>query len=133
MPNLSPEHEIISFLKAIEDGLVSLVPERDPQEVYAGNVCYAASNGWQITIFTDANEWDYIDNIRTSNGRTFDFDELDQMLMIRDYEPTEDIAWSRYGIPGYCLCRCNTCGARLEKPKEGRISPPFLCASCMNK
>jgi hypothetical protein len=51
------ENELMEFLRAIEGGTVVLRPEREPQDVYAGNVPYAASNGWRITIFNDANEW----------------------------------------------------------------------------
>jgi hypothetical protein len=67
MPSLS-EAEVMDFLKAVENGSVSLRPEYNPQDVYAGNVPYAASNGWHITIFNDVNEWDYIDEIQTSDG-----------------------------------------------------------------
>jgi len=130
MQNDSPEHELACFLWAIEDGSVSLRPEQDPQDVYAGDVKYAASNGWGIVIFNDANEWDYIDSITTSDGRTFAFDALNQMPAIRDYEPSAEIAWSRYGIPGYCIFRCTVCGTPIGKEKGGSLSPPFLCAGC---
>jgi hypothetical protein len=49
-----------------------------PQKVYAGNVPYQASNGWHITVFNDANEWDYVEEIRTQGGDTLDFDDLDK-------------------------------------------------------
>jgi len=44
------EVELSQFLKAVEDGSVSLTPEQEPQEVYAGNVSYIASNGWRMPI-----------------------------------------------------------------------------------
>ena len=44
------EAELSQFLKAIEDGSVSLTPEQEPQDVYAGNVSYIASNGWRMPI-----------------------------------------------------------------------------------
>ncbi len=68
------EIEALNFLKAIEDGLISLRSVQDPQEIYAGNVSYTASNGWLITIFNDANEWDYIDQIQSEDGRILNFD-----------------------------------------------------------
>jgi len=75
----SAEVELSQFLKAVEDGSVSLTPEQEPQDVYAGNVGYIASNGWRIVVYNDANEWDYIDSITTSDGRAFDCDALDEM------------------------------------------------------
>jgi hypothetical protein len=53
-------------------------PKVTPQKVYAGNVPYQASNGWHITVFNDANEWDYVEEIRTQGGDTLDFDDLDK-------------------------------------------------------
>jgi len=32
------EAELLQFLKAIEQGAISLRPENDPQDTYAGNV-----------------------------------------------------------------------------------------------
>ena len=129
----SAEVELSQFLKAIEDGSVSLTPEQEPQEVYAGNVNYIASNGWRIVIYNDANEWDYIDLITTSDGRIFKLDALDAMPTVDTYEPSEEIAWTRYGIPGYCRFRCKACGTRLTKPKGGKMHPPFLCPACQAK
>jgi hypothetical protein len=126
MPSLS-EAEVMQFLKAVEDGSITLRPEYDPQDIYAGNVPYTASNGWHITIFNDVNEWDYIDKIRTPDGRTLDFDAMEQMPLVNNYSPSDEIAWTRYGIPGYCQFRCKNCGTRLEY-ELSRL--PFLCPSC---
>src|SRR5579864_5008297 len=71
------EAELMDFLRAIEEGSVSLRPEFDPQDIYAGNVPYAASNGWHITIFNDCNEWDYVDRVKTADGRSLDFDTIE--------------------------------------------------------
>jgi hypothetical protein len=71
MPTTSAEIELRKFLKAVEDGSVSLIPEQEPQDVYAGNVSYLGSNGWRILVFNDANEWDYIDSITTRATRSF--------------------------------------------------------------
>jgi len=46
----SAEVELSQFLRSIEDGSVSLTPEQDPQDVYAANVGYSASNGWRIVV-----------------------------------------------------------------------------------
>ncbi len=96
------EAEVLAFLNKIESGEVTLTSKHEPQAVYAGHVTYHASNGWQIVIFNDCNEWDYIDSILTNDGRELDFDEIvDSMPQVYGYEPTNTVAWSAYGIPGY--------------------------------
>jgi hypothetical protein len=122
------EQEVAGF--AIEEGSVSLRPEHEPQDVYAGNVSYVASNGWRIVVYNDANEWDYIDNITTADERTFTYEELEQMSAVAKYQPSEEIAWSRYGIPGYCGFRCKKCGTRIKKEKGEKMAFPFLCNAC---
>jgi hypothetical protein len=125
------EVEVMQFLRTIEDGSVSLRAERDPQEVYAGEVSYVASNGWRITVFNDANEWDYIDHIQAADGRTLDFDGMQGMPTLMEYAPSDEIAWSRYGIPGYLKFRCARCGMELTiGPPFG---PPFLCPTCRDQ
>lgn len=93
------EKEIIVFLKEIESGKIKLIPEEDPFEVYSGNVKYRASNGWELIVFNDANTWDYIDSIKTSDGRFADFDTLDEMEMVRNYCPPLEISATAYKIP----------------------------------
>ncbi len=127
MPPIT-EEELLGFLKGIEDGTVLLQPEYGPQEVYAGDVSYRASNGWQITIFNDCNTWDYIDHVTTADGRSLDFDRIyDNMPKARDYMPSDEVAWRRYGIPGYCLFRCAKCGEFLSHDLR---QSPFLCKPC---
>jgi hypothetical protein len=82
--NLS-EKAIRDFLRAIERGDVTLRPEVDPQEVYAGTVAYQASNGWRIAVFNDANEWDYIEQIVAADGRSVDFADSDELPVLEDY------------------------------------------------
>src|SRR6185436_6820145 len=122
------EEKILSFLRAIEEGEISLKPELPPQEVYAGKVPYLASNGWRIIVFNDANEWDYIEKIVTPAGEEIDYDELENMPLLRNYSVTDELAWSRYGIPGYMKFRCVNC-SNLLKARKLRTSP-FLCETC---
>src|SRR5262245_61185316 len=89
MPNMISEDELLRFLSQVENGSVRLMPEDEPQAVYAGNVRYAASNGWTLVVFNDANEWDYIDSVEAADGRKLDFDALDAMPGVRLYTPTE--------------------------------------------
>lgn len=117
MPAIS-NTEIWEFLRAIESGSVVLTPdgEREPQEIYAANVAYSASNGWKIVVFNDANEWDYIDEIVTADGRRIVYDEIAVSFPdIDNYEPSEEISWSRYRIPGYMRFRCAVCDVQLKK------------------
>jgi len=122
------EAEALAFLRAIESGEIPLTPSENPQSVYAGNVHYTASNGWQITIFNDANEWDYIEEIKAPDGRKVAYDDMfHSMPALENYELSDETAWLRYGIPGYCIFRCTRCGEKL--PYEQRLDP-FLCSAC---
>src|ERR1051326_436714 len=76
MPSLT-EKELLQFLKTIEEGTISLRPESDPQDIYAGNVTYTATNDWRITISNDCNEWDYVDKAISADGRSVGFDSLE--------------------------------------------------------
>lgn len=119
----------MAFFRAVEEGSVSLRPEGDPQDIYAGNVPYVASNGWRIKIFNDCNEWDYVDSVETADGRKLNFDDIDNSMPVaREYVPDDDVAWRRYGIPGYCTFRCTVCSTVLVNPDERRL--PFVCGVC---
>jgi hypothetical protein len=125
------EAELLEFLRAIEEGSVSLRPECNPQDIYAGNVPYVAGNGWKIKIFNDCNEWDYIEAVTAPDGRSLDFDTIENdMPLVREYSPSDDVAWRRYGIPGYCIFRCVTCGTVLEEMDLRK--EPFHCRNCSN-
>ena len=96
------ESEVLDFLHSIEGGAVTLIPKQDPQEVFAGPVDYVANNGWFLTIFNHANEWDYIERIRTADGRECEYDEIFACMPAMDaYKPSAEIAWTRYRIPEY--------------------------------
>jgi hypothetical protein len=128
MPSIT-EKELLQFLQEVEEGTISLHPEFHPQDIYAGNVTYTATNGWRITIFNDCNEWDYVDKAITADGRSVDFDSIENdMPIAREYMPANEIAWRRYGIPGYCRFRCTHCGADLADFNLRK--KPFLCGSC---
>ena len=124
------EEELLAFLKAIEEGAISLEPEECiPQDIYAGNVPYRASNGWRITIFNDCNDWDYVERVIAPDGRSLSFDEIDDLMPVaREYTPESEAAWSRYGIPGYMRFRCTNCGVDID-PKE-LPKKDYLCNRC---
>jgi hypothetical protein len=123
------EQEIWQFLQEIEAGTITLVPATEPQAVYAGNVVYQASNGWEIWVFNDCNAWDYIEAIDTADGRSIGFDGLDALSSLEDYRPSEEVAWLRYRIPGYLRFRCTQCGTDLEESEKNQATG-FLCAAC---
>ncbi len=93
------ETEIAKFLADIESAKVTLTPSINPSDVYAGDVRYRASNGWEIVVFNDANEWDYIDFIKSCDGRELNFEDLDGMERIRNYSPPKEVAIALYKIP----------------------------------
>ena len=101
----------------------------EAEEIYAGIVSYKASNGWKITVFNDANEWDYVEQLRTADERECDYEDIhEHMPQVEAYRPSDEVAWSRYRIPGYLKFRCVRCGQLLEDRSE--FQPPFLCPSC---
>jgi uncharacterized protein YuzE len=93
------ESAILEFLHQIENGEISLKAISNPEDVYAGDVTYHASNGWQIVVFNDANTWDYLDSIKIDEDHFIDYDELDKMIAIRNYSPPLEVIQKVYGIP----------------------------------
>jgi len=129
MADTLSEQDIWQFLRGIEAGTITLVPQAEPQAVYTGNVVYRASNGWGIRVFNDGNAWDYIEAIDTADGRSIGFAGLDALASLADYRPSEEVAWSRYRIPGHLRFRCTQCGTDLQAGKDSQ-DRGFLCAEC---
>lgn len=126
MQNSVKESEVLAFLNSVESGAVRLTPLQEPQDVYAGTVDYTASNGWRVTIYNDANEWDYIEHVRTADGRECDYNFINEhMPQVDVYRPSDEVAWSRYRIPGYMKFRCVRCGQRCK----GGLRP-YVCRNC---
>lgn len=109
------EKDILDFLQAVEKGEITLTPNKCiPQEVYAGDVPYSASNGWSIVVFNDCNDWDYLDSVQRG-GQSLDFKHfVDYMPKVAAYRPSDIVAWERYKIPGYLKFRCNVCGRMIK-------------------
>ncbi len=94
-----PETDVLAFLRAVELGEVTLTSAVEPAE--ATVIRYAASNGWEIAVFNDANEWDYIEWIQTPDHR-IEYEDIEQLMpKVAAYEPAPEVAWDAYGIPGY--------------------------------
>jgi hypothetical protein len=64
--------EVQQLFRDIERGAVTVTPEVEPDEVYAGNVGYRTSNGWTIVVFNDCAEFDYVDSVIAPDGRECD-------------------------------------------------------------
>ncbi|MES2671782.1 MAG: hypothetical protein V4673_15360 [Pseudomonadota bacterium] len=122
------KEEILSFLHAIESGEIVLKPHREPQWIYAGTVGYEASNGWRIVIFNDANAWDYIELITSSDGRCVDFYDMEYHSDLNKYVLSDEVAWRRYGIPGYLQNRCKKCECSINADNCGI----YLCQHCIS-
>lgn len=120
------EEKILKFLKNIETGEVKLTPRDEPQEVFAGTVEYDADNNWSLGIFNDANEWDYIEWVRSNTGEFIQFKDFGQELS--DYEPPGEVAWKMYGIPGYMKFRCKLCYKTIKKNTN-----LYICSKCKNQ
>lgn len=146
-------NEVMAFLEAIERGEITLTPERCPQDAYCGNVLYRASNGWQLVVFNDCNEWDYVSEVILEDGTRIDpwvypdgqplflakpdrFDELDpQWEPVRTYQPRAAHQWSIYRIPGYLNWRCEKCDAWIPENGGGfdENQGLMLCTACGGK
>ncbi len=122
--------EVEEFLAGVEAGALTLTAVQHPQEVYCGGVEYVASNGWRLVLFNDCNEWDYIESLVADDGRVAKHDATGNEVLDA-YRPTAEIAWSRYGLPGYCAFRCTNCSAAIQcVPGD---TGDFLCASCRRR
>lgn len=90
------EAEILDVMHALERGDVTIPQsEKDAaQGQYCGIAVFHLSNGWEVAIFDDCDEWDYIEWVKTPDGREVDFDVIwDQMPTLRDYAPPRDDIW----------------------------------------
>ena len=91
------EAEALAFLRAIETGAIALTTNELPLDVYAGNVTYRASNGWTIVVFNDCDSFDYVDEIKTDDGRWLDFDNMTPAL--KAYRAPDSALYSAYQFP----------------------------------
>lgn len=113
------EAEVWKLLGDIEVGTVTLTSLGEPQNGN-GPVWYEASNGWELRIFNDANEWDYLEDVRSPDGRvTLHADISVHMPRVASYRPSAEVAWARYGIPGHMKRREEVWpGARSVDPSR---------------
>jgi len=91
------EQEILTFLKQIETGEVTLVPLLDPQVHIKSDILYKASNGWSIEISNWSGQFSGIVEIILPNGEVLDVDFLDtHMQNVCLYFPDPEVEWLAY-------------------------------------
>ena len=95
-PQQTTERAIFDVLRRIETGELTVTPAGDPKNFAFGNLDYAVSNGWTLTLFIDADAWDFIDSVKDSEGNLFDYDDMS--LELQDYGPPDDVVARVYGI-----------------------------------
>jgi hypothetical protein len=91
------------FIMDIEAGRVTLTRLEPVQTL----VRYRASNGFTITVFDDAGNWDYVERVEDADGNSlFDWDtdvhpytweeESSLATRISNYEASDAVARERY-------------------------------------
>lgn len=69
--------EVMTLLRKVGDGLAVpklKYPESTWVDVYAGNVFYLV-NGWEVVVFNDCDDWDYIDSVIHPDGRKGEYED----------------------------------------------------------
>ena len=94
------ESEILDFLGQVESGAIKLSIVGRPWG-YCGVEVFRASNGWEIAIFNDCGEWDYIEWI-TAPCADFTCDDMwpeglatRPMPTLDCWEPTNLDVWEQ--------------------------------------
>ena len=90
------ESEVLSVLRQIERGDVTLEC-RGPDSGGACHREFVASNGWRFVVFDeDAGYWDYLDHVRSPDGRELRDFEFDGELY--NYMPPRDQLKTVWGL-----------------------------------
>ena len=105
---------MVALLEAITDGHERLIAERDPQEIFTGDVTYTTDSGWQLSVSADMNSYGGFNHIDAPDGRTLPSDLLDNMDRDIDavFDRNKMLEWEGFGLGGYMRFRCRVCGAQ---------------------
>ena len=82
------------LLDDIEKGAISV--ELVEGDILAGKVTYQTSNGWNIIVFSDGDDWDYVSSIVPPSGEPFELwpeqekDDSAELRALRSYHPPVD-------------------------------------------
>lgn len=86
-----PDAEVLAVLEAIDRGDMTVAVLDDWDDVFAGEVRFAASNGWVLWVFNDCDSWDYLDRAESPDGRVWDYPDEDNDP--RSYTITNPAHW----------------------------------------
>jgi hypothetical protein len=99
MTNTLPEAEALAFLSRIEAGEVTLEPIGGAPEYFQCVIRYRSPCGWILAVFNDVGEWDYLEDITSPDGRTWDFSDAGPYeTALQAYQPPDDVAENAYGF-----------------------------------
>lgn len=88
-------HDVQAFLDNIACGDVALSATGGRSSWYDGIMVYDADNGWQIAIFWDASDWDYVEWVKTDDGRVLLWGDMSDEL--QNYRPDPAVVSEAYG------------------------------------
>lgn len=98
------DRHVVSLLRGIEHGFVKTVLIGESfAEQYCGiiraRVVSGEFEGYEIHIFNDCDEWDYVDSIRSPDGEVVwkwpVGTPYSQLSLAASYEPDDVCAWER--------------------------------------
>lgn len=91
------EAEILTVLRQVELGEITLTPDHDPQVKIKGDIIFTASNGWKIEVSNWSGHFSGISEIILSDGHVIDDDFLQEHLQsVCHYFPEPEIEWRAY-------------------------------------
>jgi hypothetical protein len=100
-----PEPEAMAFLRRIESGEVQLElvagPTAEPGIKFQHTIArYKTSDGWEMAVFNDAGEWDYVEWITAPDGRCWSYEKAaepgDEETEVQAYQPPKDVVENAY-------------------------------------
>jgi hypothetical protein len=117
------EAEVLAFLRAVENGEVSLECAAEPAKI-SGVIRYRASNGWNVELHADGGEWGRLERIGAAT-REVSWEDIEaDMPDVATYMPSSDVAWRCYGLPGY-MERAKERWSGAPRPRSERPVDPY--------
>jgi hypothetical protein len=96
--NTLPESEALALLKSIESGEVKVTPVNGPPEYFDVYASYTTPCGWSLCVFNDVGEWDYLESIKSPDGREWNYSDVPrgEETPLQAYQCPEDIVGDVY-------------------------------------
>lgn len=65
------------------------------EETFCGNVSFIVA-GWEIVIFNDCDDWDYVDSVVSPDGRTGEYEDWESKYddsgeLLKEYREPDDL------------------------------------------